>query len=110
VDIALAVEADGVHLGQTDMPIHVARKLLPPKTIIGVSCNTIDQVKKAVEDGADYVGIGSIYPTETKKLTSPTVGVRAVGEFLQHLDDKVKAVAIGTAFSLFILALVNNLL
>lgn len=96
IDIALAADADGVHLGQTDMPVHVARKLLPPGKIIGVSCNNVDHVKKAVEDGADYVGIGAIWATDTKQLTSPVLGVRAVGPLLAALDGtSVKAVAIG---------------
>ncbi|KAG6337093.1 hypothetical protein ID866_2004 [Astraeus odoratus] len=76
VDIAIAVKADGVHLGQTDMPVHVARALLPQNAIIGVSCNNIDHVRKAVEDRVDYIGIGPIWLTNTKKLTSPVVGVR----------------------------------
>ncbi|KAF8135557.1 Hydroxyethylthiazole kinase family-domain-containing protein [Boletus edulis] len=96
VDIALAVDADGVHLGQTDMPVRVARSLLPPGKIIGVSCNSVDHVKKAVEDGADYVGIGAVWATNTKQLTSPVLGVRAVGPMLSALDGtSVKAVAIG---------------
>ncbi|KAK0505022.1 thiamine biosynthetic bifunctional enzyme Thi4 [Armillaria luteobubalina] len=96
IDIALAVGARGVHLGQTDMPVDVARKLLPPETIIGVSCNTLGHVEQAVRSGADYVGIGAIYGTQTKKLTSPEVGVRGIGPLLQELDGtKVKAVAIG---------------
>ncbi|KAG6372408.1 Hydroxyethylthiazole kinase family-domain-containing protein [Boletus reticuloceps] len=96
VDIALAVDADGVHLGQTDMPVRVARSLLPPGKIIGVSCNSVDHVKKAVEDGADYVGIGAVWATNTKQLTSLVLGVRAVGPLLSALDGtSVKAVAIG---------------
>ncbi|KAK0213080.1 thiamine biosynthetic bifunctional enzyme Thi4 [Desarmillaria ectypa] len=96
IDIALAVGARGVHLGQTDMPIDIARKLLPPETIIGVSCNTLEHVKQAVRSGADYVGIGAVYGTQTKKLTSPEVGVRGVGPLLEALDGtEIKAVAIG---------------
>ncbi|KIJ18858.1 hypothetical protein PAXINDRAFT_70332 [Paxillus involutus ATCC 200175] len=96
IDIALAVDADGVHLGQTDMPVHVARKLLPPGKIIGVSCSNIDHVKKAVEDGVDYVGIGAIWATSTKQLTNPILGVRGIGPLLSALDGtSVKAVAIG---------------
>lgn len=96
IDIALAIDADGVHLGQTDMPLHVARVLLPPGKIIGVSCNNVNHVKKAVEDGADYVGIGAVWATNTKQLTSPVLGVRAVGPLLAALDGtSVKAVAIG---------------
>ena len=96
IDIALAVDADGVHLGQTDMPVHVARSLLPPGKILGVSCNNVDHVKKAVEDGVDYIGIGAVWTTNTKKLTSPVLGVRAVGPLLAALDGtSVRAVVIG---------------
>ncbi|KAH6897639.1 thiamine biosynthetic bifunctional enzyme, partial [Coprinopsis sp. MPI-PUGE-AT-0042] len=96
VDVALVVGAAGVHLGQDDMPVAQARALLPTTTVIGVSCNTPEQVKVAVDHGADYVGIGSVYGTMTKKLTSPVVGVRGVGERLKVLDGtNVKAVAIG---------------
>ncbi|KAG1742928.1 Hydroxyethylthiazole kinase family-domain-containing protein [Suillus lakei] len=90
IDIALAVQADGVHLGQTDMPVHVARNLLPTGIVIGVSCNNPDH------DEVDYVGIGAVWGTTTKKLTSPVIGVRGVGPLLQALDGtNIKAVAIG---------------
>ncbi|KAK2464320.1 hypothetical protein APHAL10511_003777 [Amanita phalloides] len=96
IDIALAVNANGVHLGQTDMPVSIARQLLPPGTVVGVSCNTVEQVRRAVKDGADYVGIGAIWPTTTKKLTSPIIGVRGVGPMLDVLAGTgVKAVGIG---------------
>ncbi|EJF65143.1 Hydroxyethylthiazole kinase [Dichomitus squalens LYAD-421 SS1] len=95
VDIALAIGADGVHLGQTDMPVDVARKLLPSTAIIGMTCNTVEHVKKAVEDGVDYVGIGPVWATQTKKLTSPAVGVRGLGPLLEALEGTdVKAVSI----------------
>ncbi|KAH7888813.1 Hydroxyethylthiazole kinase family-domain-containing protein [Phlebopus sp. FC_14] len=96
IDIVLAVDADGVHLGQTDMPVHVARKLLPPGKILGVSCSNIEHVEKAVEDGVDYIGIGAVWGTNTKQLTSPILGVRGVGPILNALDGSpVKAVVIG---------------
>jgi thiamine-phosphate diphosphorylase/hydroxyethylthiazole kinase len=96
IDIALAVDADGVHLGQTDMPVHVARRLLPRGKIIGVSCNNVDHVRKAVRDGVDYIGIGAVWATNTKQLTSPVLGVRSIGPLLAALDaTSVKAVAIG---------------
>ncbi|KAJ7594574.1 thiamine biosynthetic bifunctional enzyme Thi4 [Mycena floridula] len=96
IDIALASGADGVHLGQTDMPIAVARQLLPKGAIVGLSCNTVKDVEQSVADGADYVGIGSVYSTSTKKLTSPVIGVRNVGALLKVLDGTgIKAVAIG---------------
>lgn len=96
IDIALATRADGVHLGQTDMPVSIARSMLPKGSIIGVSCNNIDQAETALKDGADYIGIGAVWGTVTKTLTSPIIGVRGVGEILHKLDgSKVKAVAIG---------------
>lgn len=96
IDIALAVQADGVHLGQTDMPVRVAKTLLPAGTVIGVSCNNVDHVRKAIEDEVDYVGIGAVWGTTTKNLTDPVIGVRGVGSLLQALDNtSIKAVAIG---------------
>lgn len=78
------------------MPVHVAKSLLPAGTVIGVSCSDTDHVKKAIEDGVDYIGIGAVWGTTTKKLTSPVIGVRGVGSLLQVLDGtSIKAVAIG---------------
>ncbi|KAI0930341.1 hypothetical protein AcW1_009060 [Taiwanofungus camphoratus] len=95
IDIALAMGADGVHLGQTDMPIHVARSLLPPHVIVGVTCNTPAHVKQAVYDRADYVGVGPVWSTQTKKDLKALVGVRGIGEMLEVLDGTdVKAVVI----------------
>lgn len=70
LDIALAVEAEGVHLGQSDLPIKVARKLLGPEKIIGASVKTVDFAKKAEKDGADYLGVGAFFKTATKTDTS----------------------------------------
>ncbi|KAH8083795.1 Hydroxyethylthiazole kinase [Cristinia sonorae] len=95
IDIALAIGADGVHLGQTDMPVSVARALLPPNTIIGVTVNTREHVRKAVADGADYVGMGPVWGTTTKNVLSPLVGPRGVAKMLEELEGTdVKAVAI----------------
>nr|WP_315043167.1 thiamine phosphate synthase [uncultured Moraxella sp.] len=66
VDIALAVGADGVHLGQSDLPADVARRLLGDDKIIGVSARTVAQAQKAKQDGADYLGIGAVFGTTTK--------------------------------------------
>lgn len=68
-DIALFSKADGVHLGQDDLPVRLVRKLLGRKMIIGVSCSNIDQAIKAQREGADYIGIGPIFPTSTKPDT-----------------------------------------
>lgn len=66
VDIAMAIDADGVHIGQDDMDCKLARKLLGKDKIIGVSTKTLKESKKALEDGADYLGCGAIYSTDTK--------------------------------------------
>ncbi|KAH9045113.1 thiamine biosynthetic bifunctional enzyme [Lactarius hengduanensis] len=98
VDIALASGAAGVHLGQTDMPFTIARKLLPPSAIVGVSCATPEQARKAVEDGADYVGLGAVYATSTKDVSAPgrVCGIAGVRAMLGVLEGTgVKAVAIG---------------
>ncbi|KAI0342020.1 Hydroxyethylthiazole kinase [Trametopsis cervina] len=95
VDVALAMGADGVHIGQTDMPLPIARSLLPPGSIIGKTCNTFDHVYEAVKEGADYVGLGPVWGTQTKKVKSPVVGPTGIGELLEALDfTDVKAVAI----------------
>lgn len=69
LDIAQAVEADGVHLGQSDMPVEIARKILKEKFLIGVSAKNIEQAIKAEKDGADYIGSGAIFSTTTKDNT-----------------------------------------
>ena len=65
-ELALEAEADGVHLGQEDMPIAEARRLLGEDKIIGISTHTIGQAREAVRAGADYIGVGPVYPTPTK--------------------------------------------
>lgn len=72
VDIALAVDADGVHLGQQDMPLGVARQLLGHQRIIGCSTTNADELKRAMDGGADYVGVGPVYATPTKAGKPPT--------------------------------------
>lgn len=69
LDIAMAVDAEGVHLGQSDMPIHIARKLFGPDKIIGATAKTVLQACEASRQGADYLGVGAIYPTTTKVKT-----------------------------------------
>ena len=67
VDIAVLCEADGVHVGQEDLPVEAVRRLVGPDMIIGLSTHTPDQARAAVASGADYIGVGPIYPTQTKK-------------------------------------------
>lgn len=69
IDVAMAIEAEGVHLGQSDMPINIARKILGSDLIIGATAKTVSQALQAYEQGADYLGVGAIYPTTTKVKT-----------------------------------------
>ena len=69
VDVALAMEAEGVHVGQSDMPVATARRLLGEEKIIGATAKTVPQAMEAYEQGADYLGVGAIYPTTTKVKT-----------------------------------------
>jgi thiamine-phosphate pyrophosphorylase len=74
VDIALAAAADGVHLGQDDLPLKHARRLLPADRLIGISAATIIQARQAEHDGADYLGVGSVFPTVSKP-DAPVIGL-----------------------------------
>lgn len=69
LDVAMAVDAEGVHLGQSDLPIHVARRILGADKIVGATAKTVPQAREAYEQGADYLGVGAIYPTTTKVKT-----------------------------------------
>ncbi|MCR5671022.1 MAG: thiamine phosphate synthase [Butyrivibrio sp.] len=69
VDVAMAVGAEGVHLGQSDMPVDVARKIVGDSMIIGATTKTVSQALEAYRQGADYLGVGAIYPTTTKVKT-----------------------------------------
>ena len=71
VDIALAVGAAGVHVGQGDLPCNVVREIVGPDMIVGVSAATLDEAVQAEEDGADYLGVGAMYATATKTDTRP---------------------------------------
>lgn len=75
VDVALAVHADGVHLGQQDMPFPLARKLLGKKRIIGLTVNNIEQARQAQALGADYIGVAPIFTTSTKNDAGTPVGI-----------------------------------
>ncbi|XP_004140412.1 thiamine biosynthetic bifunctional enzyme TH1, chloroplastic isoform X1 [Cucumis sativus] len=92
IDIALACNADGVHVGQSDIPAHEVRRLLGPNKIIGVSCKTTEQAEQAWIDGADYIGCGGVYPTNTK-ANNLTVGIDGLKRVC--LASKLPVVAIG---------------
>ena len=91
--LALAVEADGVHIGQDDLPLPVVRKLVGPGLIIGVSTHSPYQAQTARREGADYIGVGPLYPTATKKDVVDAVGL----SYLQWVAANIRLpfVAIG---------------
>ena len=93
VDIAMASGADGVHLGQSDIPCDVARELMGDDAIIGVSVNTVEQAREAVENGADYVGVGAIFRTSTKPDAKQACGFDPIFAIKQELN--IPIVAIG---------------
>ncbi|WP_298768318.1 thiamine phosphate synthase [uncultured Fibrobacter sp.] len=86
VDVALAIGAEGVHVGQSDMPVRDARRLMGPERIVGATTKTVPQALEAFEQGADYLGCGAIYPTTTH--------VKTVITPVETLKDVVKAVPI----------------
>ncbi len=91
VDIALAVNAEGVHVGQSDMPVSIARKLMCENKIIGATAKTVPQALEAYEQGADYLGVGAIYPTTTKVKTVLT-SVETLKEIVKAVPIKVNAI------------------
>ena len=80
VDIALALGADGVHLGQSDMPVNVARQLLGPKAIIGYSTHNLHQVRAALAQPISYLAFGPIFVTSSKQNPDPVAGIDALRE------------------------------
>lgn len=78
VDVALAVGADGVHLGQTDMPLADARRLTGPDMLIGVSAECVEDAVRAQAGGADYIGVSPVFATPTKTDTAPPLGLGGV--------------------------------
>ena len=93
LDIAVLAGADGVHLGQTDIPVQEARRLVGDEMIIGASVHNVEQAVKAVEDGADYLGVGSIFTTSTKPDAEQGLGLDAIIDIKEAVD--VPVVAIG---------------
>lgn len=91
VDIALAVDAQGVHVGAEDMPVREARRLMGPDKIIGATAKRVETAMQAEADGADYLGVGAIYPTTTKVKTVIT-SVETLQDICQHVSIPVGAI------------------
>ncbi len=111
IDIAMAVDADGVHLGQEDFPVHAARKILGDSKIIGLSTHSLKQAEEAQGSGADYIAIGPIFKSTTKDVREP-LGVDIIKEIRKisrmpviaigginenNMEDAIKAGADGAA-------------
>jgi thiamine-phosphate pyrophosphorylase len=92
LDVALAADADGLHLGQHDLPVEAARKLLPMDKILGCSTTTVEEATTAQSEGADYIAVGSMYPTPSKE-TATVVGLKRLRQIRQALT--LPLVAIG---------------
>jgi thiamine-phosphate pyrophosphorylase len=94
VDIALALKADGVHLGQTDLPVEAARSLLGRDAIIGFSTHSLQQAKSAAAMSVDYIAFGPVFQTSTKENPDPVAGLRALQE-VRVIVGSLPVVAIG---------------
>lgn len=93
VNIALAINADGVHLGQGDMPAFLARKMLGENKILGITAQTVEQALQAVRDGADYLGVGDIFGTTTKPDAGDPIGLERLKEIARAVS--IPVVGIG---------------
>ncbi len=92
-DVALGCRAAGIHLGQDDMPLRVARKVLSKFMVIGISANTLEEALEAERQGADYIGLGPVYPTASKATNLPLVGPDGIRRVKARV--RIPVVAIG---------------
>ena len=93
IDIALSCEADGIHLGQEDLPLPYARKILGGNRIIGISVNTTKEAEEAESGGADYIGVGPIFDTSSKDELRTILGIKGLRSIRQRV--KIPILAIG---------------
>lgn len=92
LDLALAADADGVHLGQDDLPPWEARRLLGTDKILGVSTHSLEQGLRAVTQGADYLGIGPVFPTATKATGYDPIGIETIQQLRARVDLPIVAI------------------
>jgi thiamine-phosphate pyrophosphorylase len=92
IDVAIAAEADGVHLGQNDFPIALARKLLGESRIIGGSAATLEEAQKCLAEGADYIGFGPVYPTASKADADPVTGIKLLKQTVETIPLPIIAI------------------
>ena len=94
VDVAIAADADGVHLGQDDFPILLARELLGESRIIGGSAATLEEARKCLAEGVDYIGFGPVYPTTSKADAGPVSGIELLKQVVEAVP--LPIIAIGS--------------
>ena len=94
IDIAVAVDADGVHLGQDDGPLAAAREQLAESKIVGRSTHSPEQAQAALEEGADYIGFGPLFPTPTKK-GRPGIGLETIPQVIHSVGSQIPVFCIG---------------
>lgn len=92
VDVAIAAEADGVHLGHEDFPIPLARELLGKSRIIGGSAVTLEEAQKCLAEGADYIGFGPVYPTTSKADAGPVTGIGLLKQAVEAIPLPIIAI------------------
>ena len=92
VDVAIACRADGVHLGQDDFPILLARRLLGEEAIIGGSAGSLEEARKCLREGADYIGFGPVYPTTSKEDARPAGGIDLLKRAVETISLPVIAI------------------
>jgi thiamine-phosphate pyrophosphorylase len=93
LDVALAIGAEGVHVGHDDMPVSLARRLIGPDLILGASPETLGEARQMEHDGADYLGVGDVYGTPSKSDAGTPIGVEGLAEVIRALS--IPVVAIG---------------
>jgi thiamine-phosphate diphosphorylase len=93
VDVALAAGADGVHVGEDDLPVADARRLLGPERIVGASAGTVEEARRAEQEGADYLGVGPVFPTATKADAGEAIGLDGLRKIVAAV--RVPVVGIG---------------
>ena len=93
LDIALAVDADGLHVGQEDLPVEAARRLLGPGKILGYSVSNIEDARHGEKNGADYLGAGTVYPTGSKLAAVSPIGIEILGNIKKAVS--IPVVGIG---------------
>jgi len=93
LDVALAVDADGLHIGQSDLPLQAARKIAGGKLFIGVSAGTVEDALAAEKDGADYLGAGAVFPTGSKADAGDAIGLEGLSRICAAV--KIPVVGIG---------------